>query len=233
MKHAFLTGAGRGLGKGFVNYLTDQGFFVFAGVREIKKDFENKENLEYVICDLSNDKSIEDCAKLISSKTDHLDIIVNNAGVNKDSVTNGHKEKVSLLKDLERTYLLDMFDVNSISPMIVIQKLIHLLKSDPSFIVNISSCRASTHDEFEAGYPNYGYSGSKSALNMFTYRLSKELPKNIKTFTVHPGSVQTDMNKHGDQLPYDQAEKIIEITKNWNDNFNGKFMNWDGTEYPL
>ena len=97
MKYAFVTGAGRGLGVGFVDYLLDQGYFVFAGVREIKEDYKNKENLAYIVCDVSSDDSIQKCFETISSKTDILDLIVNNAGVNKDSVTNGHKEKVSEL----------------------------------------------------------------------------------------------------------------------------------------
>lgn len=233
MKYAFITGAGRGLGKGFVDYLLEQDYFVFAGVREIKEDYKNKENLEYVVCDVSNDDSIQKCFETISSKTDSLDLIVNNAGVNKDSVTYGHKEKVSELKDLDRNLLLEMFSVNTISPIIITQKFLGLLKSDPCFVINISSCRASTHDEFESGYPNYGYASSKSALNTMTHRLSKELPKNIKTFAVHPGSVKTDMNQQGDQSPYDQAENILNITKNWKNEFNGKFINWNGEEYEL
>lgn len=215
MKYAFITGAGKGLGKGFVDYLLDEEYFVFAGVREIKEGYKNIDNLEYVVCDVLSDDSIQKCFETISSKTDSLDLIINNAGVNKDSVTNGHKEKVSELRDLDRKLILEMFSVNSISPIIITQKFLNLLKSAPSFVINISSCRASTHDEFEGGYPNYGYASSKSALNMMTYRLSKELPKNIKTFAVHPGSVKTDMNQQGDQLPYDQAKNILSITRNW------------------
>ena len=233
MKYAFVTGAGRGLGVGFVDYLLDQGYFVFAGVREIKEDYKNKENLAYIVCDVSSDDSIQKCFETISSKTDILDLIVNNAGVNKDSVTNGHKEKVSELKNLDRKLILEMFNVNTVSPIIIVQKFFDLLKSNPCFVINVSSCRSSTHDEFEGGYPNYGYASSKSALNMMTFRLSKELPKNIKTFAVHPGSVKTDMNQQGDQTPYDQAKNILEITKNWKDEFNGKFMNWNGSQYLL
>ena len=41
------------------------------------------------------------------------------------------------------------------------------------------------------------------------------------------------MNQQGDQTPYDQAKNILEITKNWKDEFNGKFMNWNGSQYLL
>lgn len=233
MKYAFVTGAGRGLGKGFVDYLLDQEYFVFAGVREIKEDYKNKENLEYVACDVSNDNSIQKCFENISSKTDSLDLIINNAGVNKDSITNGHKEKVSELKDLDRKLILEMFNINSVSPILVLKKFMKLLKNDPCFVINMSSCRASYNDEFENNYPNYGYAASKIALNMLTFRASKEIPSNIKIFAVHPGDVKTDMNEGGTQKPFDQAEKILNITKDLKKNLNGKFLRWSGEEYAF
>lgn len=231
MKYALVTGAGRGLGGGFVEYLLKDGYYVFAGVRELKPSYTSKENLEYLKLDVSDDNSIDETVKLVQAKTNSIDLIVNNAGINKDSVSNNHSELVCKVKDIKRNLLLKMFDVNTISPLIIIQKFLPLLKSEPSFVVNISSCRASYHDEFANDNPNYGYAGSKIALNMFTFGLAKELPKNIKVFAVHPGSVKTDMNKQGDQTPQEQAEKIIAITKNWNDEFNGKFMRWSGEEY--
>ncbi len=233
MKYALITGAGRGLGKGFVDYLLDQGYFVFAGLREFRSEFKNKEGLEYVTLDVSDDKSIGDCLNEISSKTDHLDLLINNAGVNKDSVTNNHKELVCNLEKLDRKLLLEMFNVNSISPIINTQRFLGLLKSNPSFVINISSCRASFHDEFENSNGNYGYRASKIALNMMTFCSIKDLPENVKTFAIHPGSVKSEMNPVGDQTPYDQAEKIISITRNWKDEFNGQFMRWSGKKYPL
>ena len=233
MKYAFVTGTSRGLGKGFVEYLLTEGYFVFAGVREIKEEYKNKKNLEYVVCDVIDDKSIENVVKQISSKTDSVDLIINNAGVNKDSVTNNHKEKVCSLTDLNRNHLLEMFDANSISPLMITKYFLKLLKNNPSFVINISSCRASFHDEFEGGNPNYGYTASKIALNMFTFRTAKELPENIKTFAIHPGEMKSDMNPGGNQTPLEQAEKIMDITKDWKNEFNGKFLRWSGEKYPL
>lgn len=233
MKYALVTGGGRGLGKGFVDYLVGGGYFVFVGVRRLKPEYKNTNSVEYLTLDVADDRSIVHAAKSISSKCSSLDLLINNAGVNKDSASGGHKEYVCNINDLRRNLLLDMFEINAIGPLIVIQKFLFLLKSSPSFVINISSCRASFHDEFENNNPNYGYAASKIALNMFTYGLSKELPKNVKVFSVHPGDVRTDMNKEGSQLPYDQAEKIMEITKNWQDEFNGKFMRWSGEPYRL
>lgn len=233
MKYALVTGGGRGLGKGFVEYLSQNEYFVFAGVRNIKPEYENSETVQYIKLDVSDDDSIISALKEIQRKTSKLDLLINNAGINKDSVTGGHPELVCKVDQVKRDLLTEMFNVNTVSPLILIQKALPLLKDDPVFIINISSCRASFHDEFANTNPNYGYAASKIALNMFTFGLAKELPKNVKMFAVHPGSVKTDMNKEGDQTPQEQAEKIISITKNWKDEFNGKFMRWSGEEYPL
>ena len=50
---------------------------------------------------------------------------------------------------------------------------------------------------------------------------------------VHPGNVKTDMNPSGENDPIDRAEKIMKITENWKEEFNGVFMRHDGKMYPL
>ena len=67
---------------------------------------------------------------------------------------------------------------------------------------------------------------------MLTFCSVMDLPDNVKTFSVHPGDVKTDMNEDGTDLPFDQAKKIIEITNNWKDEMNGRFLRYDGTYYP-
>lgn len=233
MKYAFVTGAGRGLGKGFVDYLSQNGFYVFAGVQKIKPGYQNSQNIEYVACNVGDDKSVADCVSQIKDKVSHIDLLVNNAGINKDSATDNHKELVCNLGKLQRVNLLEMFNINTISPLLVVQAFYKLMQGERTFIINISSCRASYHDEFKNPTANYGYRGSKTALNMLTFASTQDLPDNIKTFAVHPGSVKSDMNPGGDQTPLEQAKNIVSITTNWKDEYNGKFMRWDGNYYPL
>ena len=160
-------------------------------------------------------------------------MLINNAGTNKDTATNNHKELVCTLPQLDRKSLLKMFDINSISPMMVLKYFLPLLKGNPSFAINISSARSSYKDENPNTNGNYGYRASKAALNLMTLGSLFDLPPNVKTFAVHPGSVKTDMNPVGTDLPLEQAKKIISITDNWKEEFNGKFLRFDGTLYPL
>ena len=236
MKTALITGANRGLGMGFVEYLLDSKYLVFAGIRNpqlFNKKIKKNPNLKLITLDVTKDISIKRAVHSVSKQVKQLDILINNAGVNKDSATNNKKNLVCDLKYLNREKLLTMFNVNSISPIIILKEFSDLLKSRPSFVINISSCRASFHDEYKNMTGNYGYRASKIALNMFTFCSIFDLPKNIKSFAVHPGNVKTDMNTDGKQLPYTQADKIIAITENWQDKFNGKFLRFDGRFYPL
>lgn len=236
MKTIFITGANRGLGKGFVEYSLNKGFRVFAGVRTIL-DFDEKlksnQNLSLIPIDITDEVSITKAFLLVKKETDHLDFLVNNAGNNKDSATHNNKDIVCKLSQLDRNALLNMFNVNSISPMMVLKQFLPLLQGKPSFVINISSARSSNKDENKNTNGNYGYRASKAALNLMTVASLFDLPPNVRTFSVHPGSVKTDMNPTGTDLPIDQARKIIEITNNWKDKFNGKFLRYDGTIYPL
>lgn len=236
MKTAFITGGNRGIGRGFVEYLLSQGFQVFAGVRKpenVDPKLKANNNLVIVPLDVSNDESIKNATVLVGKKTDHLDILINNAGTNKDTATRGRKELVSTLSKLDRKCLLYMFNVNAISPMMVLKEFLFLLKGNPSFVINITSGRASYRDEYPNTSGNYGYRGSKAALNLMTFSSLIDLPKNVKTFAVHPGGIKTDMNPTGDMDAVTQAEKVINITKNWKEEFNGKFLRFNGVLYPL
>lgn len=236
MRSVFITGAGRGLGKGFTEYFLNQGFKVFAGVRypaNFDRNLSSNPNLVIVPIDVSDDESIKKAVAIVKEKTNNLDFLINNAGTNKDSATNNHKELVCNLSQLDRKSLLYMFNINSISPMIVLKEFLPLLTDNPSFVINISSGRSSYKDEYLNTNGNYGYRGSKAALNLMTFSSLIDLPKNVKTFAVHPGGVKTDMNPTGTDKPIEQAGKIIDITKNWKEEFNGKFLRYNGILYPL
>jgi NAD(P)-dependent dehydrogenase (short-subunit alcohol dehydrogenase family) len=235
MKSVFITGANRGLGRGFVEYFLSQNYLVFAGTRNPStfdpKLYKNP-NLTIIKIDVTSDDSILAAYFEISKKTDKLIYLINNAGLNKDSATDNHKELVCSLNNLNREALLKIFDVNTIAPLMMAKIFMPLLKGDSSFVINISSARGSYNDENANTSANYGYRASKTALNMMTFCSLFDLPPNVKTFSVHPGGVKTDMNPTGTDLPTVQAEKIIGITKNWKEEFNGRFMRYDGTLYP-
>lgn len=233
MKSAFVTGANQGLGYSFVQYLLSKGWRVFGATRKLSSDLLVQENLTWVELELQDNDSISRAFADVQRHTAELSLLINNAGINKDSATDNHKELVSKLGELDRTRLLKMFDVNAIAPMLVLQRFLPLLTDDPTFVINISSCRASFHDAEGNTNGNYGYRASKIALNMLTACSLFDLPRNVRTFAVHPGDMHTAMNPDGQDSPDVQAEKIVSIMTDWNESYNGTFLNFDGTPYPL
>ncbi|MDD4989055.1 MAG: SDR family NAD(P)-dependent oxidoreductase [Candidatus Pacebacteria bacterium] len=234
MKAAFITGADRGLGRGFVDFLLQEGYIVFAGVLEKGGDLPQAQNFFPIPLDVTDDVSIELAVMRVLQQTSSLHLLINNAGVNKNTATGNQKDLVSSLPDLDRKLMLKMFEINAVSPLMVTKKFLPLLLDDPSFVINISSDRASFHHQEPGDYKgNYGYRGSKIALTMLTFCSLYDMPKNVKTFAVHPGDVKSAMNSKGTQQPQEQAEKILNITKNWNDKNNGAFLNYDGSLFPL
>lgn len=233
MKTAFITGANRGLGYGFVEHLLSEGYLIFGGTRKVDDTLPARENLFWIECDVMSDESLDKAVLAVQAKAESLNLLINNAGTNKDTIPQGDKDMVSKFGSLDREALLDMFDINAVSPVIATQKFVSLLTAEPSFVINISSARASFHDGHAGSTANYGYAASKVALNMLTFCSENELPKNVRTFAVHPGGVRTDMNPDATNEPVEQAQKIIAITKDWDDDLNGRFLNRDGSLYPL
>jgi NAD(P)-dependent dehydrogenase (short-subunit alcohol dehydrogenase family) len=239
MKTILITGSSRGLGLGLTKVALQKNYNVIATCRPIEdnhalKELEKlNENLHVVFIDVTSDENLLFAKKEIEKITSKIDVIINCAGANSRTASPEAPDKAKKLGSLDRQILLKMFNLNAISPLMVVQNFTDLLqKSDAPLVVNISSNRASYSDFNTAA--NYGYSGSKAALNMITKDLTFDLaPLNIHVFSVHPGEVLTDMNPNGDLKPEEAAEKIISLIGNFKPEMNGRFLDNSGDFYPL
>ncbi|XP_044272559.1 retinol dehydrogenase 11-like [Tribolium madens] len=146
--------------------------------------------------DMASFDSVRTFAKDVIASEDHLNILVNNAGVAGigDRVTNdGH---------------LYTMQVNYFSAFLLTNLLIGLLKkTENSRIVNVSSLVAKYEydldltklDEYPGTYQKV-YSRSKLCLLLFTIELAKKLQSTtVTTYSIHPGVVSTHLfeNVHG------------------------------------
>jgi len=123
--------------------------------------------------------------QLISSHTDHLDVLVNNAGL----LVNKRFESLTA-REMEQ-----MVHVNFLSPAWLTRELIPLLKSSESpRIVNVTSMGGIQGSEKFPGLSMY--SSSKGGLNTLTECLAEELrdyPISVNALAL--GAVQTEMLK--------------------------------------
>ena len=206
-KIALVTGATRGIGLETVRQLAETGVHVLLAGRNRDKAVEAALQLqrqgllvEAIALDVTDSASIAAAAKEIEQRHGKLDILVNNAGILVDDAEKGVSGQS--LATWRTT-----FDTNLFGLIETTQALLPLLrKSDAGRIVNVSSLLGSISEHQNPASFIYGFKGvpaynvSKSAVNAWTVHLAHELKDSgIKVNAIHPGYVQTDMNKSGDQ----------------------------------
>jgi NAD(P)-dependent dehydrogenase (short-subunit alcohol dehydrogenase family) len=79
-KIALITGSNGGLGQALVDRFLAEGYFVFAGVKDLSMDTVTRPNCMTVQLDITSDADIEHCHREIA-KVGQLTVLVNNAGV--------------------------------------------------------------------------------------------------------------------------------------------------------
>jgi 3-oxoacyl-[acyl-carrier protein] reductase len=163
-KTALVTGTSRGLGKVFAEQLVKNGMRVL---------MPNRQQL-----DLLSNISIE---QYLSSLKEPVDVLVNNAGINRISQTTFSD------LDLEET-----LQVNLIGPILLTRGLIAgMIDRQYGRIVNISSIWS-----IVSRPGRITYAISKAGLNAYTRSLAVELaPYNILVNAVAPGYVNTELTR--------------------------------------
>jgi len=229
-KIALVTGATRGIGLETVRQLAQKHVHVLLAGRDRAKATEAALKLqaeglpvEAIALDVDNVNSVTAAAKDIEAKHGHLDILVNNAGILVDDLAKKPSEQT--LDAWRKT-----FDTNLFALVAVTQAFLPLLrKSDAGRIVNVSSILGSNtlHSDPTSGIYDFkvpAYNVSKTAVNAWTVQLAHELrDTKIKVNAIHPGSVKTDMNSHGDIEVADGAKSSVELALIGADGPNGSF----------
>ena len=186
---ALVTGANKGIGFEVARDLARKGFHVFLGARDEKAGRAAEEKLRkegevtFLKIDISNKESIERAAAEFSRQADHLDALVNNAGI----LLNNDKDVLAITPEIFETTL----RTNTLGPLLVAQAFVPLLKkSSAPRIVNVSSGGGQLADGADGWAP--GYCISKTALNGVTSQLAAALPE-FAVNSVCPGWVRTEM----------------------------------------
>ena len=201
-KVALVTGANKGIGFEVARQLVREGYRVFLGARDDKAgkaaaEKLNKENstgtpnlvtrdmslVTFLHIDISDPGSIKKAAEEFGKQSDHLDALVNNAGIALDD----DKAALTITPEIFETTL----RTNTLGALLVSQAFVPFLeKSNSPRIVNVSSGGGQLTDGADGWAPAYCI--SKTALNGVTVQLAAALPK-FAVNSVCPGWVRTDM----------------------------------------
>ena len=200
---ALITGGSRGIGKGIVKVLIDNGAnvaFTYASSSGPALELSEKLNSNKTKCiSYKSDASVySDCEKLIQNVLNdfgNIDVLINNAGITKDNL---------LLRMSEEDYD-KVMDVNMKSVFNMTKACQRtFLKNKKGSIINISSVVGLKGN---AGQSNYA--ASKAAIIGFSKSIALELgSRNIRCNVIAPGFIKTEMT---DKL----SEEVIQ---SWNDN---------------
>ena len=177
--------------------------------------------------DVTDSASVEKAAELAKEKTEHIDLIINNAGIHAES-------SFEVLERADLDDCLMVYDVNAVGPLRVVKAFLPMLsQSESGLIVNISSESGSISN---AGREKeFDYCMSKAALNMGTKLLDNYLCKRgIKVISIHPGWMRTDMGGANAELdPYETACKLAELFEKVDrKNREVTFMDNEGKVFP-
>ncbi len=231
-KTAVITGCDYGLGVELARTALRQGYRVFAGCLKPEKAKTMKElrlhgaPLELLKLDTGSEASIRRACSSIARRTGQVHVLVNCAA----TYWRDNLETIDFRK------LGRMMAVNAFGPVCLVRRLRSLLRAARgAVIVNISS-EAGSMSNVANSRPIYSYAASKSALNMFTRRMSFELEKDkVRVFCIHPGWMRTPMGfSEGNpvQHPADTAHDVFRLIASPRLALTGCFFWHHGKRFP-
>jgi NAD(P)-dependent dehydrogenase (short-subunit alcohol dehydrogenase family) len=224
-----ITGTNRGIGLEFVKHYLKNNEKVIATCRNRNSakdllELENTtNNLSLVELDVSNPNSINNFTSKIAGLP--IDTFISNAGVS--------GPKNIEFGNFDAKEWLDVFNINTIAPLIITQKILKNLRlGKDKKLVFISSKVGSIEDNTSGGM--YIYRTSKTALNQVIKSLSIDLKEeNFIVVALHPGWVQTDMGGPNALIDTKTSVKgMTEAIDNLTSKNSGKFYNYDGSAIP-
>jgi 3-oxoacyl-[acyl-carrier protein] reductase len=186
-KNVLITGATRGIGKSIAEEFEKAGanlLLTGTNINEIESlngKLKEEDRKKYYALDLKNKSSIIDFIQSMK-KIKKIDVLVNNAGIN----------KINYIYDTIESDLDDILNVNIKAPFLLIKEISSLMKEQNyGRIINIASIFGTITREKRAAYTT-----SKAALIGLTKTASVDLAKyNILVNTVSPGFILTDLTK--------------------------------------
>jgi len=194
---ALVTGGDRGLGLGLCAELLPLGWRVFAGqylpdwpeLPALQRKYPGA--LEIVPLDVRSMESLRAAAAFIQARAGSLDVLINNAGVQSETIYAG----IRTPQDYDEMHRL--YDVNALGALRVVETFLPLMDDGSrKRLCFISSEAGSIGAAQRTSW--FGYCMSKAALNMAVKILFNDLRPQGYTFRVyHPGWIRSYM--HGEK----------------------------------
>jgi NAD(P)-dependent dehydrogenase (short-subunit alcohol dehydrogenase family) len=220
---ALITGANKGIGYEIARQLMARGWMVCltarnaaAGSCAAKTLASEGGRVVFIQMNVSRTDSIRAAAKKFESQFEHLDVLINNAGVYPD-------EGLTILT-VGREQMVETFQTNTFGAIEVTQAFLRALqKSKNARVINMSS----GYGQVEGLSPTVpSYCLSKLTLNGVTIMFSEMLKSDgIAVNSMSPGWVRTDMGGAGAERSVEQgADTAVWLACDAGQDITGNFF---------
>ena len=175
-KLALITGTGGGIGKALAELLLDKNYKVVGYSRTNQITHTNFTFTKIDLSDLVATK------KLVFPEANKADVLlVNNAATIGTIVPFDKKTATGIINE---------YQLNLITPTLLCNKFINTYKKNSKLLINLGSGAANSP------IPSWStYCATKAGLDMLTQVITAENHKNLTVFSIHPGIVDTNMQK--------------------------------------
>lgn len=193
-----ITGAANGVGRATVELLKDNQLILIDEDEVNLKEVASSTNSKYFVCDVSKESEVEDVAKRIIKENNHIDCLINCAGMwISGEISKLGKPVFENMNSLSR--IKKVIDTNVFGTIAMIKSIFPVMKQQGyGQIININSQSGVTCEPL---FPIYN--ATKQSTNAFRKAIQNDLAKsNIKITDICPGLIQTGFYKRaGNVLP--------------------------------
>ena len=182
-KVVLITGASSGMGKLTAEFLSDNGYTVYAGTRDVNA-INNDSSLKSIYIDVTKTDTINSAVETIIKNEGKIDVLVNNAGYG----------LLATVEDGTDEEMFNQFDVNVFGLLKVTRAVLpYMREAKNGVIINISSFLG------KMGLPLLAhYNASKYAVEGIVDSLRFEtLPYNVRVHSIQSGLFGTNFVKNG------------------------------------
>jgi NAD(P)-dependent dehydrogenase (short-subunit alcohol dehydrogenase family) len=209
MVSVLITGTSTGIGFATALSLGRAGHHVYATMRNParapelgEKAAAEKLPITVSIMDVDSDSSVHTAIESIRAEAGHIDVLVNNAGV----------ERSGSIEGLPLSEFRAVMETNYFGALRCIQAVVpHMRQRKSGCIINVSSVAGRV-----ACSPLAPYTASKFALEALSEALAQEMKAfNVRVAVVEPGIIDTPMARRigepSEQSPYSQQRRFADL----------------------
>jgi 3-oxoacyl-[acyl-carrier protein] reductase len=203
-KVAFVTGAGRGIGKAVAIALANEGVNIGllarteAALKEVVSEVEGLGvKAAYAAVDISSQEEVEQAIKKVTGELGPADILINNAGIG----------KFESLLEMDPQEWKRIIDVNLMGPYYVTKAVLpQLIEKNGGDIINISSTNG-----LSGAATSSAYSASKFGVIGLSESLAQEVRRNnIRVTALTPSTVATELAVKTNLIAENNDEKYMQ-----------------------